>query len=91
MTDNKEQQTNNLDIVLMAMYFFIPFYGLRIALETYLKEDDLDMSYVVLLGLVSGIVVSIYLTVLKTRTMKIRIICLVIVLTFVTLINLIVN
>ena len=28
----------------MAMYFFIPFYGLRIAMENYLMEGELELS-----------------------------------------------
>lgn len=90
MTDKKEQQTNNLDIAIMSTYFVIPFLGLRIAMENYLMEDKLNMGYVMLLGLVSGIIVTIYLTILKPKSTKVKLIGLFLLLTFVTIINLLV-
>ncbi len=91
MTDKKERKAETWDIVLMATYFFIPFYGLRIAMENYLIVDDLEMSYVLLLGLVSGIIVTIYVTILKPKSINIKLIGLGIILVLVTVINLLVH
>ena len=91
MTDRKDQQTNSLEIVMMATYFFIPFYGLRIALEKYLMQDDPGMGYMILLGVVSGIIETIYLAVLKPKSTKVKIIGIGILLVLVTIINLIVD
>ena len=74
VTDKNDQKTNNWDIALLATYFFIPFYGLRIALENYLMEDDLGIEYTMLLGLVSAISVTIYLTILRTKSLKTKVI-----------------
>ena len=87
MTDKSNQKTNYWDIALLAIYFFIPFYGLRIALENYLMEDDLGVDYTMLLGLVSAISVTVYLTVLRTKTLKTKIIGLGIILLLVIIVN----
>lgn len=91
MADRKQQKPDTWDIALMATYFFVPFYGLRIALENYLFVDDLVMSYVMLLGLVSGIMLTIYVTVLRPKTMKTKFIGLGLILLLVTVINLLVD
>jgi hypothetical protein len=90
MTDTKDKKQETLDIVLMATYFFIPFYGLRIAAENYLFVDDLDVTYGMVIALVSSIPVTIYLTTLKSRTTKIKIIGLGILLLVVTIVNVVV-
>ncbi len=91
MTEMKTQKSDTIDIVLFATYFFIPFYGLRIALENYLMEDDLDIGYLLMIGLVSGITSTIYMTVLKSKKTKAKIFGLGILLIFVITVNLIVN
>lgn len=83
---NEEQKQNTIGIVILAFYFFIPFYGLRIALENYLKVERLEVGYVGLFGLISGLIVALNLSVLKT--VKVRIIGLVIILFVVIIINL---
>jgi hypothetical protein len=74
----------------MATYFFIPFYGLRIAAENYLMEDDLGMGYSMLFGLIGGIVITIYLTILQTKTLKAKLVGLGVVLLAVTAVNLLI-
>jgi hypothetical protein len=83
---NEEQKQNTIGIVILTFYFFIPFYGLRIVLENYLKVERLEVGYVGLLGLISGLIVALNLSVLKT--VKVRIIGLVIILFVVIIINL---
>jgi len=90
MTDTKDKYRETLDIVFMAIYFFIPFYGLRIAAENYLFVDDLDVTYQMVIALISGIAVTIYITTLRSRTTKIKFIGLGILLCIVTMINVIV-
>jgi hypothetical protein len=75
----------------MAMYFFVPFYGLRIAAENYLMEDDLGMAYSMLFGLTGGIAVTIYLTILAKKTLKTKVIGLGVILLLVTGVNLLIN
>ncbi|HYF68939.1 MAG TPA: hypothetical protein VD884_12435 [Ohtaekwangia sp.] len=90
MTNTNDKKQETLDIVLMATYFFIPFYGLRIAAENYLFVDDLGVTYGVVVALVSSIPVTIYLTALKSRKTKIKIIGLGILFVIVTIINIMV-
>ncbi|MFM8914516.1 MAG: hypothetical protein ACKOE6_16595 [Flammeovirgaceae bacterium] len=66
-----QQNKDTLNIVLLSAYFFVPFYGLRIALERYLGNDRLDIAYIGLLGLFSGLIVSISIIALKTTKTKI--------------------
>lgn len=87
MTDTKDKKLETLDIILMATNFFIPFYGLRIAAENYLFVDDLDVTFGMVIALVSSIPVTIYLTTLKSRTTKIKIIGLGILLLVVAIVN----
>jgi hypothetical protein len=91
MTDKEKQNKDTWDIVLMATYFFVPFYGLRIAAENYLMDDDLGMGYSMLFGLIGGIVVTIYLTTLRTKTLRIKLVGLGTVLLIVTVVNLVIN
>ncbi|RAW00754.1 hypothetical protein [Pseudochryseolinea flava] len=91
MTDKEKQNQDTWNIVLMATYFFVPFYGLRIAAENYLMEEDLGMGYSMLFGLIGGIAVTIYLTVLAKKSMKIRLIGLGVILLLVTLVNVLTN
>ncbi len=91
MADKKGQKLDTWDIVLMATYFFVPFYGLRIALENYFFVDDLDMSYVMLLGFMSGIITTIYFITLRPKTMKVKIIGLGLIFFLVIVINLLVD
>jgi multidrug transporter EmrE-like cation transporter len=91
MTDKEKQSKDTWDIVLMATYFFVPFYGLRIAAENYLMDDDLGMGYSMLFGLIGGIVVTIYLATLRTKTLKIKLVGLGVVLLIVTVVNLVIN
>jgi multidrug transporter EmrE-like cation transporter len=91
MTDKEKQNKDTWDIVLMATYFFVPFYGLRIAAENYLMEDDLGVGYSMLFGLIGGIAVTIYLTTLRTKTLKIKLIGLGIILSLVITVNLLIN
>lgn len=91
MTDKEKQNKDTWNIVLMATYFFVPFYGLRIAAENYLMEDDLGMGYSMLFGLTGGIAVTIYLTVLAKKSIKIRLIGLGVILLLVTLVNVLTN
>ncbi len=91
MTDKQIQSNHTWNIVLMATYFFVPFYGLRIALENYLMEDDLGIAYVMLLGLVGAIIVTIYLTTLQNKPRKIKLVGLGIIILLVTAINLFIN
>jgi hypothetical protein len=91
MTDKEKQNKDTWDIVLMATYFFVPFYGLRIAAENYLMDDDLGMGYSMLFGLIGGIVVTIYLTTLRTKTLRIKLVGLGIVLLIVTAVNFLIN
>jgi hypothetical protein len=91
MTDKEKQNIDTWNIVLMATYFFVPFYGLRIAAENYLMEDDLGVGYSMLFGLISGIAVAIYLTTLQTKTLKTKLIGLGGILLLVTAVNLFVN
>ena len=74
VTETKDKKQETLDIVLVATYFFIPFYGLRIAAENYLFVDGLDVTYRMFIALLSSIPVTIYLTTLRSRTTKIKII-----------------
>lgn len=66
-----QHSKDTLNIVLLSAYFFIPFYGFRIALERYLGSDRLDIAYIGLLGLVSGLIVSVSMTFLKSTKAKI--------------------
>ena len=88
MTDNKDQKPDTWDIVLMAAFCFIPFYGLRLAVENYLMEDDLGIEYIILLGLISAIALTIYLTILRTKTLKTKTIGLGTILLIVVVVNL---
>jgi hypothetical protein len=88
MTDKEKPNKDTLDIVLMATYFFVPFYGLHIAAENYLMDDELGMGYSMLFGLIGGIVVTIYLTILRTKTLKTRLVGLGVLLLVVTAVNL---
>jgi hypothetical protein len=91
MTDKEKDNKDTWHIALMALYFFIPFYGLRIVAENYLMEDHLGIGYVMLFGLIGGIVVAIYLTTLQTKTLKIKLIGLGIILLLITAANFLVN
>lgn len=91
MTDKEKQNQDTWNVVLMATYFFVPFYGLRIAAENYLMEDDLGLGYSMLFGLIGGIAVTIYLTILRTRTIKVKLIGLGIILLLVTAVNVSIN
>ena len=91
MTDKEKQNKDTWNIVLMATYFFVPFYGLRIAAENYLMEGDLGMGYSLLLALIGGIAVTIYLTILLKKSLKIKLVGLGIILLLVTAVNLLVN
>jgi hypothetical protein len=88
MTDKEKHNKDTWNIALMATYFFVPFYGLRIAAENYLMEDDLGIGYTMMFGLVGGIAVTIYLTTLQARPLKIKLIGLGVVLLLVTIVNL---
>ena len=91
MTDKEKQNKDTWNIVLMATYFFVPFYGLRIAAENYLMEDDLGIGYSMLFALIGGIAVTIYLTILLKKSLKIKLVGLGIILLLVTAVNLLVN
>jgi hypothetical protein len=91
MTDKENQNIDTWNVVLMATYFFVPFYGFRIAAENYLMEDDLGIGYTMLFGLIGGTAVTIYLTTLQTKALKIKLIGLGIILLLVTAVNLLIN
>ena len=91
MIGKEKQSKDTLNIVLMATYFFVPFYGLRIAAENFLMEDDLGIGYTMLFGLVGGIAVSIYLTTLQAKTLKVKLIGLGIILLLMTGVNVLIN
>lgn len=91
MTDKEKQSKDTWDIVLMATYFLVPVYGLRIAAENFLMEDDLGMGYSMLFGLIGGVTTTIYMTILKPKSLKIKLIGLAVVLLFVTILNLLVK
>lgn len=91
MIEKKAQNVDTWEIVLMASYFFVPFYGLRIAAENYLMEDELEIGYLMLFGLIGGIAVTIYLTILKNRTLKVKLIGLASILLVLTAVNLLIN
>lgn len=91
MTDKEKQNKDTWNIVLMATYFFVPFYGLRIAAENYLMEDDLGIGYTMLFGLIGGIAVTIYLTALQTKTLKIKLIGVGVISLLVTVVNLLIK
>lgn len=54
-------------------------------------EDDLGMGYSLLFGMIGGISVTIYLTILKAKALKIKLIGLTVVLLLVTILNLLVK
>jgi hypothetical protein len=54
-------------------------------------EDDLGIGYSMLFGLVGGIAVTIYLTTLQAKTLKIKLIGLAVILLLVTAVNFIIN
>lgn len=91
MIDKEKQNKDTWDVVLTAIYFFVPFYGLRIAAENLLMDDDLGIGYSMLFGLIGGIAVAIYLTTLQSKRLKIKLIGLGILLILVTAVNLVVN
>ena len=91
MAGKDTQSEDTWNIVLMAIFFFVPYYGLRIAAENYLMEDDLGIGYSMLFGLISGISAVIYLTILRKKTFKAKLVGLGIVLLAVTAVNIIFN
>ncbi|HYI77455.1 MAG TPA: hypothetical protein VEW65_07520 [Chryseolinea sp.] len=91
MADKEKQNKEAWNIVLMATYFFVPFYGLRIVAENYLKERDLGVGYSMLFGLIGGMAVTIYLTTLQTRRVKTKLIGLGIILLIVFVVNFLIN
>jgi len=91
MTDKEKQNKDTWNIALTATYFFVPFYGLRIAAENYLLEEDLGMGYSLLFALIGGIAVAIYLTTLLKKSLKIKLVGLGIILLLVTAVNLLLN
>jgi hypothetical protein len=69
--ENKLASQSKQDTIFFALNYFIPFYGLRIALEDFLATDDIHLGYIFLLGLVSAIITA--LTTLNTRPKKLQV------------------
>jgi hypothetical protein len=91
MTDKEKHNKDTFDIVLLATYFVVPSLGLRVVVENYLMDDDLGVGYSALFGLVGGIAVTIYLTILRTRTLKTKLIGLGIILSVLIAVNHLIN
>ncbi len=69
--ENKVASQSKQDTIFFALNYFIPFYGLRIALEDYLASDRIPLSYILLMGLVSGIITGV--VTLNTRGKKLQV------------------
>lgn len=69
--ENKLASQSKQDMVFFALNYFIPFSGLRIALEDYLDTDRVPLTYIFLLGLVAAIITAV--ATLNTRSKKLQV------------------
>lgn len=58
-------------MIFFALNYFIPFSGLRIALEDYLATDRMPLTYIFLLGLIAAIITVV--ATLSTRFKKLQV------------------
>jgi hypothetical protein len=58
------------ELALMACYFFIPFFGLKSVLKTYLQEDSLSIMYILLLFFIGGNIMTCLIFILNDKSLK---------------------
>ena len=86
--ENKLASQSKQDTIFFALNYFIPFYGLRIALEKYLATDRMPLGYILLLGLVSGIITGVATFNTRGKKLQVKIVTCAAILIVVILINL---
>jgi hypothetical protein len=69
--ENKLASQSKQDMIFFALNYFIPFSGLRIALEDYLATDRMPLTYIFLLGLIAAIITVV--ATLSTRFKKLQV------------------
>jgi hypothetical protein len=85
----KGEQEKKWEMALMGVYFFIPFYSFRLALENYLFEDRLPMALSLLIGFSSGIIAFVMSYALKDKSLKVKVLWAVALLVAIVLLNLV--
>jgi hypothetical protein len=69
--ENKLASQSKQDMIFFALNYFVPFYGLRMALEDYLATDRMPLTDIFLLGLL-GAIITVPAT-LATRHKKLQV------------------
>lgn len=86
--ENKLASQSRQDMIFFALNYFIPFYGLRLALEDYLALDRMPLSYVFLLGLIAAIVTVVLTRFTRSKKLQVKILVPAALLLVVVIINL---
>ena len=87
----KSEQIKTWENALIASYFFILFYGLRLAIENHLLEDSLPITLTMLIGFISGIITASIVFIVKDKALKIKAIWAVVLLIVMVITNLLVS
>jgi hypothetical protein len=90
MAENNAPKRDTWNTALMAAYFFIPLYGLRIAAEKYFDNDRLPLTYFMLFGLAGALVAGLYMALLSKKSWTVKLVGLAVVLLVLVAINLMV-
>jgi hypothetical protein len=71
--ENKLASQSKQDMIFFALNYFIPFYGLQIALEDYLASDRMPLSYIFALGLVCAIITVAATRITRNKKLQVKI------------------
>jgi hypothetical protein len=71
MSESKDKKSNKyFELALMISYFFIPFFGLKSVLKTYLREDALPFAYFLLLLFIGGNIMTCLIFILNDKSLR---------------------
>lgn len=87
----KSEQNETWENALIATYFFILYYGLRLPLENHMLEDRLPITLTMLLGFFSAIITATIVFIVKGKALKIKAVWAAVLLIVMIIINLLVS
>jgi hypothetical protein len=84
---NKKYGNRYLEIILMTSNFCIAFFGLQMALKSYLNTEDLRIRYLALLLFISGNILTWMILLLDTKSIWVKWVWTLLLITVMALIN----
>lgn len=73
MVEYGQQTAKKQHALWFAIFFFIPFFGLRMALVNFLGEDEVGVVYIMLIGMMGGVSASIYEVTLRRKRIQAKV------------------